>query len=110
IDALESYDSQRSAEAVRANPSQIVIHTEIIDEEFVTIKIRDNGAGMPEAVKNRLFDPFFTTKPIGKGTGLGLSISHQIITEKHHGEIGCVSEPGHGAEFWIRLPIQQAST
>lgn len=110
IDALESYDSQRSPEAARAKPSQIVIHTEITEEQLVSIKIRDNGAGIPEAVRNRLFDPFFTTKPIGKGTGLGLSISHQIITEKHHGEIGCVSELGHGAEFWIKLPIQQAST
>lgn len=110
IDALESYDSQRSPAAARANPSQIVIQTAITDEQFVSIKIRDNGSGMPETVRHRLFDPFFTTKPIGKGTGLGLSISHQIVTEKHHGEIGCISEPGQGAEFWLKLPILQAST
>ncbi|MGI0486185.1 sensor histidine kinase [Pantanalinema rosaneae CENA516] len=110
IDALESYDSQRSPTEVQANPSQIVIQTAITDEQFVNITIRDNGPGMPETVRHRLFDPFFTTKPIGKGTGLGLSISHQIVTEKHHGEIGCLSEPGQGAEFWLKLPIQQAST
>ena len=68
------------------------------------ISIADNGTGIPEGIQKRLFDPFFTTKPVGKGTGLGLSISYQIIVEKHNGQIFCVSTPGEGAEFIIKIP------
>nr|WP_199349301.1 ATP-binding protein [Nostoc flagelliforme] len=60
---------------------------------------------MTEAVKERLFNPFFTTKPVGKGTRLGLSISYQIIVEKHGGTLRCVSQPGQGTEFWIKIPL-----
>jgi signal transduction histidine kinase len=75
-------------------------------EEYVVIRIKDNGPGMPEKVRTRLFDPFFTTKPGGKGTGLGLSISYQIVVEKHGGVLKCISEPGEGAEFWIEIPVK----
>lgn len=72
----------------------------------VVIRIRDNGYGMTEEVQQKVFNPFFTTKPVGKGTGLGLSISYQIIVEKHHGTIECVSKPGEGTEFRIQIPVQ----
>ncbi len=62
---------------------------------------------MSEEICKRLFDPFFTTKPVGEGKGLGLSISYQIVTEKHGGQIKCISQPGQGAEFVIEIPIQQ---
>src|SRR5208283_3532728 len=51
----------------------------------VEIRIRDNGAGIPPEVKEKMFNPFFTTKPAGEGTGLGLSISHDIIVKQHAG-------------------------
>lgn len=73
----------------------------------VIIKIRDNGSGIPEKVRDRLFDYLFTTKPVGRGTGLGLYISHQIITQHHGGVLKCISLPGQGAEFRIELPIHQ---
>jgi signal transduction histidine kinase len=82
---------------------QITITTATTDTEAI-VQIADNGIGMSEEVKNRLFDPFFTTKPIGKGTGLGLSISYSIIVEKHRGRLECVSTPGQGTEFTIRIP------
>jgi signal transduction histidine kinase len=72
----------------------------------VTIRISDNGPGMPEEVQQHLFEPMFTTKPIGKGTGLGMSISHQIITQKHQGKLHFHSKPGEGTEFVIEVPIQ----
>ncbi|MFN6463290.1 MAG: ATP-binding protein [Nostoc sp. DedVER02] len=109
IDALDSYNNQRTLEDIEANPSQIVIRTELRNPDRITIQIADNGPGMTEVVKQRLFDPFFTTKPAGKGTGLGLAISAQIITEKHNGAIWCISEPGQGAEFWVEIPIWQSS-
>ncbi len=85
------------------NP-QIRIST-TIDKHKLTIKIADNGKGIPESIKNEIFQPFFTTKIEGKGTGLGLSISHQIITENHGGNLQCISSPGKGTEFLIQLPF-----
>ncbi|MEH1869151.1 MAG: ATP-binding protein [Nostoc sp.] len=110
IDALDNYNSQRTLEDIEANPSQIVIRTQLRNPDRITIQIADNGAGITPAVKQRLFDPFFTTKPAGKGTGLGLAISAQIVAEKHNGAIWCISEPGQGAEFWVEIPISQSST
>ncbi len=86
-------------------PFQIRIRTQVIDNKWVSIAIADNGSGMKEEVLSKLFDPFFTTKEVGKGTGLGLSISHQIVVEKHGGQLTCNSAPGKGTEFLIVLPI-----
>ena len=72
----------------------------------VAIRIRDNGSGISDDVKQKLFDPFFTTKPVGKGTGLGLSISYQIVVEKHGGSLSCSSVLGQGTEFLLQIPIQ----
>lgn len=73
--------------------------------EWLSIQITDNGIGIPEALQAQIFDTFFTTKPAGKGTGLGLAISYQIITEKHGGQLRCISTPNQGTEFEILLPI-----
>jgi signal transduction histidine kinase len=69
----------------------------------VQIKVRDNGTGMPENVKQKIFEPFYTTKPTGEGTGLGLSLSFDII-KAHGGEIKVESEAGKFTEFTITLP------
>jgi two-component system, NtrC family, sensor kinase len=105
IDALDSYNCERSISEIQANPAKITITTEVLETNYVSIRIADNGPGITEAVKERLFDPFFTTKPVGKGTGLGLSISYQIVVEKHKGKLRCVSEPGQGTELWIEIPL-----
>ncbi len=78
-------------------------------QPMVMIQITDNGAGIPEEIRNKLFDPFFTTKPVGKGTGLGLSISYQIVVEKHQGRLDCLSTVGAGTEFSIVIPIDLPS-
>jgi signal transduction histidine kinase len=70
----------------------------------VEIRIRDNGTGIPEEVKEKIFNPFFTTKPAGEGTGLGLSICHDIIVKQHGGSIEVETEPGVFTEFTITLP------
>jgi two-component system NtrC family sensor kinase len=70
----------------------------------VEIRIRDNGTGIPEGVKEKIFNPFFTTKPSGEGTGLGLSMSHDIIVKQHGGSIDVETEPGVFTEFKIVLP------
>ena len=81
IDALEECSQGKSKDELEAVPSQITIKTAIVGKQ-VYIHIRDNGNGMPDAVKQRIFDHLYTTKEVGRGTGLGLAIAHQIIVEK----------------------------
>jgi signal transduction histidine kinase len=106
IDALDERDEQRTFSECEESPSTIWISTAVIDE-WAQITIADNGTGMSEATQKQLFDPFYTTKPIGKGTGLGMSISHQIITERHQGQLYCDSTLGEGSKFVIKIPICQ---
>jgi len=77
------------------------------DSEWVVIKIKDSGTGIPDEIKDKIFDPFFTTKEVGKGTGQGLAISYSAIVDKHHGEIEIESEVGKGTTFIIKLPLKQ---
>ncbi|MGE0043530.1 MAG: ATP-binding protein [Vicinamibacterales bacterium] len=70
----------------------------------VEIRIRDNGDGVPDAVKAKIFEPFFTTKPAGSGTGLGLSMTFDILVQTHRGTIDVDTAPGEFAEFIITLP------
>ncbi|QLE54798.1 ATP-binding protein [Nostoc sp. TCL26-01] len=98
IDALEE------AEPGQNHPCRIWIRTEQLSDRYITIRIKDNGSGIPSQIHDQIFDPFFSTKPVGKGTGLGLSISYQII-ESHGGQINVMSDPAWGTEFSIELPI-----
>ena len=77
----------------------------MISPNRVSIRIHNNGNGVPTTIKNRIFDPFFTTKPIGQGTGLGLYMSYQIVTKHHNGDLQCYSELGEGTEFCLELPL-----
>ena len=81
---------------------EITIYTEELENDVV-IRLKDNGAGIPEKIKSRIWEPFFTTKAVGVGTGLGMSITYGII-EKHNGKIEFTSEEGQGTEFVITLP------
>ena len=70
----------------------------------VEVRVRDNGIGIPDDIRDKLFQPFFTTKPTGEGTGLGLSISYEIVTKQHGGTIKVASEVGAFTEFIVSLP------
>ena len=72
----------------------------------VQIQVRDNGIGIPAAVRHKIFQPFFTTKPSGEGTGLGLSLSYDIITKEHGGSMEVESEEGKYTQFRVCLPVQ----
>ncbi|HIK30739.1 MAG TPA: GAF domain-containing protein [Oscillatoriales cyanobacterium M4454_W2019_049] len=104
IDAIEYNTDLKPGEGI------ITITTEVVkkhdNRQYAAIRIADNGAGIPDSVKDRIFDPFFTTKPIGRGTGLGLSISYQIIVDRHGGTFECQSQPGRGTQFEIAIPIR----
>ncbi|HEY9002970.1 MAG TPA: ATP-binding protein [Mucilaginibacter sp.] len=74
-------------------------------DDHIEIKVRDNGNGIPESIKDKIMQPFFTTKPTGEGTGLGLSLSYDIIVKGHNGKINIESKEGEGSEFIIDLPL-----
>ena len=120
IDALEERTRPKIATEGTPNHGIITIQTSLLPKlavvtksgdlpEFVLIKICDNAQGMPQEVIDKIFNPFFTTKPIGKGTGLGLAISHQIIVERHSGELIVRSKPGEGTEFLVKIPLHQGN-
>jgi signal transduction histidine kinase len=73
--------------------------------DWVEVRIRDTGSGIPEKIRHKIFDPFFTTKPVGKGTGQGLAMAHTAIVDRHQGTLTFETEVGVGTVFIIRLPL-----
>jgi signal transduction histidine kinase len=109
IDALEeAWEKQWRCSSQETCPSPTIqIQTEINSaNNYILIRIADNGLGMTEELKQKIFSPFFTTKAVGVGTGMGLAISYQIITEQHGGLLECCSQPGQGTEFSIQIPLK----
>ncbi|MDD1535352.1 MULTISPECIES: GAF domain-containing sensor histidine kinase [unclassified Bradyrhizobium] len=96
--------AKRKAESEAAGYEPVVSAATRDRGDQVEIRIRDNGTGIPDEVKEKMFDPFFTTKPAGEGTGLGLSMSHDIVVKQHGGTIEVATKPGAFTEFTIRLP------
>lgn len=86
-----------------ANPRRITLKS-THNHEFVTVRVSDTGAGVPEHVLAKIFEPFFTTKQVGKGTGLGLSISYGIVKD-YGGSIHALNNETGGATFYVRLPV-----
>ncbi|MBD2611580.1 MAG: ATP-binding protein [Nostoc sp. ZfuVER08] len=102
IDAVEEKAAQ--------NPefvAEITIITELCQNNWVIVRIADNGSGISPENLHKIFETFFTTKPRGIGTGLGLAIAYQIVVEKHQGKISCESELDRGTEFAITLPLSR---
>ena len=79
------------------------------DDEWAVIVVADNGAGIDPETLAQIFEPFFTTKYRIGGTGLGLSISKNIVDNRHHGHLDVTSEPGAGAQFRVKLPLESLS-
>lgn len=107
--AIEEKVKQQK-ELVIAYEPKILLNSKVLykpdgSKDFIEIRIRDNGTGMPDFVKAKIFQPFFTTKPTGYYTGLGLSISYDIVTKGHSGTFLVESSLGEGTEMIIRLPI-----
>jgi signal transduction histidine kinase len=96
--------TRRKAENGEASFEPTLLATTMDRGTSVEIRIRDNGAGIPPDVKEKMFNPFFTTKPAGEGTGLGLSMTHDIIVKQHGGTIDVATEPGNFTEFIVVLP------
>ncbi|QCK85257.1 PAS domain S-box protein [Phreatobacter aquaticus] len=88
----------------RPEPRRIGLTTRT-EPGFAIIEISDNGAGVPDALAERIFEPYFTTKPAGVGTGIGLSICRTVV-ESHGGTITLGRSDQGGARFTVRLPAE----
>ena len=92
---------ERSRKGSQDYKPMVTVSTKKV-EKGVEIRVKDNGAGIPEQIREKIFQPFFTTKPTGLGTGLGLSIAYDIV-KSHGGILTMESEQGEGTEFLIQL-------
>jgi len=81
---------------------------ELKDKALVEIRVKDNGKGIPEEVLGRIFELGVSSKEAESFGGRGLGLAEvQLIVEAHDGEVAVRSVSGEGAEFIIRLPIDQ---
>ena len=95
-------DEKKKGSADMAYEPAVTVKTER-KGDTVLVSVKDNGNGIPAAIRDKIFQPFFTTKPTGKGTGLGLSMSYDIV-KAHGGELKVETNEGNGSEFIISLP------
>ena len=95
---------QKQKESDKPYKSEVTLSTGL-EKGRLIIKVRDNGPGIPEHIKEKIMQPFFTTKPTGEGTGLGLSLSYDIVVKGHSGEILLDTVEGEYTEFIIYLPV-----
>jgi two-component system NtrC family sensor kinase len=79
--------------------------TTAVGSAQVVIKVKDNGVGVPDAIKDKIMQPFFTTKPTGEGTGLGLSLTYDMVVKGHGGSISVDTKEGSYTEFTVSLPV-----
>lgn len=77
-----------------------------LDSGVIVLSVRDNGKGIDPRNHNKVFEPFRRLEPeVADGSGVGLLAVKRLVS-KHGGNISLESEPGNGAKFTIRLPIQ----
>jgi len=96
--------NQKQKTAVEGYKPEVSVGT-YVENGKVVIKVKDNGVGIPDAIKEKIMQPFFTTKPTGEGTGLGLSLTYDMVVKGHGGSITVASKEGEGSEFTITLPV-----
>ena len=75
------------------------------DGKTAVLRIADEGAGVPEDIREKIFDLYFTTRTAG--SGIGLAMTYRIL-QLHHGSVEVQSKPGCGAEFELRIPLAAA--
>ena len=91
------------AAAEGGGPPQVSVETRG-GPGHVTIRVSDNGPGIPAAAAGHVFEPFFTTRPTGEGIGLGLSLAYDAVVQGHGGDLRFETEPGGGTTFVVEVP------
>ena len=105
VNAAQAIEEHRAAAGGESAPLGLITISTRVDGEHAVISIADDGPGIPQQLLERIYEPFFTTKEVGKGTGQGLALARTTIA-RHGGTLECVSAPGEGSIFTIRLPLQ----
>ncbi len=105
VNAIQSIGDDGTVEIVTRTVDQVAPpYVGGAVQTWMAIEVRDTGAGMDDATRERIFEPFFTTKQVGEGTGLGLSVSWGIVRE-HGGWIDVQSALNKGSTFTVYLPM-----
>jgi two-component system NtrC family sensor kinase len=105
VNAIQSIGDDGTVEIVTRTVDQVAPpYVGGAVQTWMAIEVRDTGAGMDDATRERIFEPFFTTKQVGEGTGLGLSVSWGIVRE-HGGWIDVQSSRNKGSTFTVYLPM-----
>ena len=99
------YATHQKQKKVGENYKPMVSVKTALKDKGIEITVKDNGIGIPEAIKDKILQPFFTTKPTGEGTGLGLSLSYDIVVKAHAGTITIDSRENDYTVFTVLLPI-----
>jgi signal transduction histidine kinase len=97
---------RNAREALAAAPCKRLSIAAAVEDDRLTLRVADSGAGIAAADLAKIFDPFFSTK--AQGTGLGLALVQQIVVD-HGGTIDVQSAPGAGTTFTIRFPLRLES-
>ncbi|HZR32054.1 MAG TPA: PAS domain S-box protein [Terriglobales bacterium] len=77
--------------------------------DYVEVQVQDNGTGIPQEISHHIFEPFFTTKAVNRGSGQGLPLAHDVVVNKHGGQIWFETEVGKGTTFFVRIPLQASA-
>jgi two-component system cell cycle sensor histidine kinase/response regulator CckA len=88
--------------SVRAGDAPLQSEPE--SEQYICLRVIDDGCGMDESTRQRIFEPFFTTKPRGKGTGLGMPVVYGLM-QSHNGFVDVRSELGKGTTVSLFFPV-----
>jgi CheY-like chemotaxis protein/anti-sigma regulatory factor (Ser/Thr protein kinase) len=96
-------NAAQAMDGLRAEEQLIRVSSRALSDSLVEIEVEDTGAGIPEALMQKLFDPFSTSKRRGEGSGLGLAICKRIV-QAFGGQIQVESAVGKGTTVTIELP------
>jgi len=79
------------------------------DHNNVITEIRDQGAGIPPEIQDKVFELYFTTKRGSGGSGIGLAQTYQVM-QWHYGSVNFDSAAGKGTTFRLSLPLSESTT
>lgn len=93
-----------AAQSIPQDRKEHLVSMEVFPRgDDVVIAVRDNGAGIPLELRDRIFEPFYTTRAVGMGAGLGLATARDVVMA-HGGRLTVESELGVGSTFFVTLP------
>jgi PAS domain S-box-containing protein len=93
-------------EAMKDTRGELTITSQLGQDGYLLISVRDTGVGLPVEKTDEIFSAFFTTKP--QGSGMGLAISRSIV-ESHGGRLWATANPERGATFHFTLSTAAAN-